>query len=137
MNDLCPRLHMKFILFEISCPTKSWNIGIKRNENNKQICQSQVKTPMFGEKFALSRQSYWYGSVMFFSCVYLLRFRKLDWFWQKLMWTYHLSPHCRYNTMVIATSSSPYIILICKEFLVFLETVIGKRIIWHQRREHW
>ena len=53
MDDFCPRLHMKFILFDKICPTKSWNIGIKRNENNKQICQSQVKTPMFGEKFAL------------------------------------------------------------------------------------
>ena len=64
MDDFCPRLHMKFILFDKSCPTKSWNMGIKRNENNKQICQSQVKTPKFGEKFALSRQSYWYGSAL-------------------------------------------------------------------------
>ena len=53
MDDLCPRFHMKFILFEISCSSKSWNIGIKRNEHNKQICQSQVKTPMFGEKVFL------------------------------------------------------------------------------------
>jgi hypothetical protein len=50
----------------------------------------------------------------------ILSKRILDWVWQKIMWTSHLSPHCRYSTLVIATSSSPYIILICKEFLVFL-----------------
>ena len=128
MDDFCPRLHMKFILFDKSCPTKSWNMGIKRNENNKQICQSQVKTPMFGKKkcaiapIVLVRKRI--RGVIFFSCVYLIRFRKLDWFWKKLIWTSHLSPHCRYSTLVIATSSSPHIILICKEFSVFLETVI-------------
>jgi hypothetical protein len=61
MDDFCPRLHMKFILFDKSCPTKSWHIIVnkmtvcgnwkkkkkkKKNENNKQICQSQVKTPI-------------------------------------------------------------------------------------------
>ena len=55
--------------FYKSCQIKSCNIGIKRNENSKQICQSRVKsrmglvlgvtcfiTPMFGKMFALSYQ---------------------------------------------------------------------------------
>ena len=96
-----------FFFFYKSCPTKSWNIGIKRNEISKQICQSQVLglgdtcfiTPMFGKMFGLSYQFVFVRNRIrgdiFFSCVSLIRFRKLDWFWPKIMWTSHLIPHCR------------------------------------------